>query len=529
MKYLQSLPIAARLALLIVLAALGSLSLSLMSAVDLRGTLMSEREDTVKSLVENAYTLAEYYGKLESSGTMTKEEAQKAAHDAIGALRYGDSGYIFVYDSNSVCIVTGPKPEREGKEFSQDKDAKGNLYINELVKAGGQPGGGYYQYWFPKPNESDASPKKSYVKRYQPWDWNIGTGLYVDDVQSTFYTQLRDMLLFQTLPILLLTIGVGMVLSRSIRRPISTVTHALRSGDLTTRLDEGRGRTELDHLAQALNGTLNDVSRVVDEVVVVSDDLQKASQELASIGENIGETANQSKIQAEDGNEAADELARSIDSLAAGSQEMSMSIAEIATNANDATKIATNAVSVATRTSETIHHLGDSSGEIGDVVKVITSIADQTRLLALNATIEAARAGESGKGFAVVATEVKDLAQETAEASESIVQRVDSLLTDTTQAMEAIRGIGEIITSINDYQITIAGAVEEQTATTNEMARVVAMSAQGGRQFATTMGEIAAGAERTQEGIDQIRTAATDLVNTSTRLQRTVSVFHHRD
>ncbi|MDQ1295587.1 MAG: Methyl-accepting chemotaxis sensory transducer with Cache sensor [Actinomycetota bacterium] len=525
MKRLQSLPISARLAILIVLAAVGSLILSLMSALELRGSLMSEREAMIKSLVDSSYGVAEYYGKLESAGTLTKAEAQKAAHSAISAMRYDTTGYTFVYDSNGICIVMPATPEREGKNFSQDKDAKGNFYIMDLVKAAAVPEGGYSDYWFPKPKEKDASPKKSFVKRYQPWDWNIGTGLYIDDVQSTFYTQLRNMLLFQTLPILLLIIAAGLVISRSISRPIASVTQALRSGNLTTRLDEGHGRTELDHLAQALNGTLNDVAQVVSDVVVVSDSLQSASQELATVGETIAQVAGRSRAQATEGNHAAEELASSIESLAAGSQEMSMSISEIAANAHDATKIATNAVTVATNTSKTIHRLGDSSGEIGEVVKVITNIADQTRLLALNATIEAARAGESGKGFAVVATEVKDLAQETAKASESIVEQVGSLLEDTSQAMEAIKGIADIISNINDYQITIAGAVEEQTATTNEMARVVASSAQGGRQFAETMVEIASGAEQTQKGIDQIREAAADLVNTSTRLQRTISVF----
>ncbi len=158
---------------------------------------------------------------------------------------------------------------------------------------------------------------------------------------------------------------------------------------------------------------------------------------------------------------------------------MSASIREIAQNANEAARVAAGAVTEAEATNQTIARLGESSKEIGDVVKVISAIAGQTNLLALNATIEAARAGEAGKGFAVVADEVKELARETARATEDIARRVEAIQADTGGAVAAIGRIGEVIGQINDYQLTIASAVEEQTATTNEMSRSVAEAAAG--------------------------------------------------
>jgi methyl-accepting chemotaxis protein len=139
----------------------------------------------------------------------------------------------------------------------------------------------------------------------------------------------------------------------------------------------------------------------------------------------------------------------------------------------------TSAVKLAEQTNHTVTKLGDSSTEIGQVIEVITSIAQQTNLLALNATIEAARAGEAGKGFAVVANEVKELAKETAKATEDISRKIEGIQTDTKGAVEAIASIMSVIAEVNNISSTIATAVEEQNATTNEMARNLSEAARG--------------------------------------------------
>jgi methyl-accepting chemotaxis protein len=158
---------------------------------------------------------------------------------------------------------------------------------------------------------------------------------------------------------------------------------------------------------------------------------------------------------------------------------------------------------------------------------VITSIAEQTNLLALNATIEAARAGEAGKGFAVVATEVKELAQETARATEDIARRVQAIQGDTAGAVEAIAEISTIIGRINDYQLTIASAVEEQSATTNEMNRNVAEAATGAEEIAQNITGVASAAEVTTEGVAQSQQAVGELARMSSELQSAVSRFRY--
>ena len=184
--------------------------------------------------------------------------------------------------------------------------------------------------------------------------------------------------------------------------------------------------------------------------------------------------------------------------------------------------MATQAVKVASDTNKTVAKLGESSIEIGKVIKVITSIAQQTNLLALNATIEAARAGEAGKGFAVVANEVKELAKQTATATEDISGKIEAIQNDTKAAVAAIDQIGRIINQINDIQNTIATAVEEQTATTNEIARNASEAAKGSTEISKNITNVSEAAKNTTQGANNTLTAATELAKLAAELKRVV-------
>ncbi|MEI4271555.1 methyl-accepting chemotaxis protein [Klenkia sp. LSe6-5] len=325
----------------------------------------------------------------------------------------------------------------------------------------------------------------------------------------------------------LLGSALAWVVVRGIRRSVQAVQsslQALERGDLTVRA-EVTSQDELGRMATALGAAQDQLRALMSSVVGSADAVAASSEELSASAAQIAASAEQTSAQSGAVSGSADEVSRSVATVAAGAEQMSASIREIAQNANEAARVAAEAVTEAEATNATITKLGASSKEIGDVIKVITSIAEQTNLLALNATIEAARAGEAGKGFAVVANEVKELAQETARATEDIARRVEAIQADTGGAVAAIGRIGEVIGQINDYQLTIASAVEEQTATTNEMSRSVAEAAGGTTEIAATITGVSSAAGSTTQALGQTRVAVDELARMAGDLRTTVGSF----
>jgi len=250
-----------------------------------------------------------------------------------------------------------------------------------------------------------------------------------------------------------------------------------------------------------------------------------AAEELNSVSQQMSASAEETATQADVVSKAAEQVSGSVTTVATSSEEMSASIKEIARSAAEAARVAMAAVESAEATNGTVQKLGGSGAEIGKVVKVITSIAAQTKLLAINATIEAARAGDAGKGFAVVANEVKELAKETAKATEEIGQRIEAIQVDTRDAVQAIAQIGTVIKQINEHQSTIASAVEEQSATTNEIDRNVSGAAGGSAEIARNISGVAEAARHTSQGTADTQRAAAELTRMASDLQRMISRF----
>lgn len=307
---------------------------------------------------------------------------------------------------------------------------------------------------------------------------------------------------------------------------IGEVMLALAQGNLSKQITE-KNAGEFQQLSDRVNQMIANLTASIKQMAEVATAVSSASEELTAVSKEMTENANQTAEQATSASASAEQVSTNAASVSIAVEQMNASIKEIAKNAALGAKVATQAVKTADSTNATITKLGQSSVEIGKVIKVITSIAQQTNLLALNATIEAARAGEAGRGFAVVATEVKELAKQTAKATEDISQRIEAIQADTNSAVSAISQITGIINQINDLQNTIASAVEEQTATTNEISRNVAEAAKGSSDIAKNIGIVAVNAQSTTIGANNTSEAASELSRMAVELQKVVGNFQY--
>jgi methyl-accepting chemotaxis protein len=340
----------------------------------------------------------------------------------------------------------------------------------------------------------------------------------------------------QTFGIMVLLIAVvcggavsAVVIERYIASPLRQLSRRLKDiaegeGDLTKRL-EPTSDDELGETSRSFNLFMDKMQRTMRQIAANTHQLAGASETLSATSQQITASSGETSAQASVVSQAAQQVSQNLQTVATGGAEMDATIQSIVTNAHEAASVSANAVQTAQAANANVAILGASSAEIGEVIKVITSIAQQTNLLALNATIEAARAGEAGKGFAVVANEVKELAKQTAKATEDISRKITAIQTAAQGAVESIGTISSVITQINDISSSIATAVEEQSATTNEMTRNVKDAARGSGDITGRITAMAQAAESTSQGASDTQKAAQELVQMSAQLRSLVGQF----
>ncbi len=326
---------------------------------------------------------------------------------------------------------------------------------------------------------------------------------------------------------LLIGVFLAIYLARRIVAPVTEVRRvleALAKGDLTQR-PAIKGQDEVAAMAAALARTLDGLNRTVGGISGNAQGLAGASEELTAVSKQLSDSATTVSNQAGTAAAAANQVSHSANTVSVGVEEMGSSVAEIAQNAGQAATVAKEGVDAATEADAAMTRLGRSSDEIGNIIKVINAIAEQTNLLALNATIEAARAGEAGRGFAVVASEVKNLANQTAEATSDVAQRITAIQTDSRAASAALTRIRAIVVKINDFQQSIASAVEEQSATTRELGGNIGQVAKGSTEIAQSIERVATAAQQSSTGAGETLKSAQELARLAEELRQAVAGF----
>ena len=417
------LTISSRLALLVgaaVLLMLGGFAAQLLT---IRNTMLEDRRIGVRNEVQSAVSIARAFVAEVAAGRLSEAEAQQRARMALRSIRFGEGDYFYVYQYDGVNVVHGLKPDREGKNFIDQVDSNG-VRFNANVIAAAQAGGGFTEFMFPRAGQDTPSPKLAYAAPVPEWQWAVGSGVYIDDVDAQFRARVLNVL--EMAAAILVLLGVSSWwLARGLVKPVRALTGAmtrLAGGDTsaevpaTGRADEvgemaravsvfKDGMIEADRLrheqeqqkASAAAGQKAALIRMADDfsasVGGIINTVASTATQMQDAAQSMSATAEEASRQAGAVAGAATRATSNVQTVAAAAEELSASISEIGRQVAQSSAIAVKAVDQAKRTNETVNSLAQSAQTIGEVVGLIQQIASQTNLLALNATIEAARAG----------------------------------------------------------------------------------------------------------------------------------------
>lgn len=328
---------------------------------------------------------------------------------------------------------------------------------------------------------------------------------------------------------LLVSIWIAWLIAHSITKQLDKTIFTLKDisqgkGDLTKRLLVD-SRDEIGEMALWLNAFLDKLEQMIANVSTTVVSLIDSANLISEVSKSLKSDAEDVSTRSNLVAGASEQITATMNTVASAVEEMSSCVHDIAIHSQEAANMSRSAQDKAFHTNTDMAELGTRSQEIGQIVDVINSIAEQTNLLALNATIEAARAGEAGRGFSVVANEVKELAAETSRATQDIAKKISVIQQMTSNAVRAINNITESVDSLSNFSTTIAGAVEEQSATTSEITRTLSDITLGTKDISKNIAEVASSADRTLASVTLANDATLKLNQISSTLNSIVTQF----
>lgn len=515
--------------------------------------MRSSYDKQIKAQVDNVISLCQSIYNRYEKGEYTLDEAKKLAADQIRDLRYGNNGYFWVdtYDGTNVVLLGN---DTEGTNRMDAVDTNGFAYMQAIINAGKQEGGGFTDYVFPREGETESSPKRAYSKAFEPFGWVLGTGNYTDDIDddvldvknefSSYESNSRMAIIGIAVVMEVILISVLTLITISIVKPLKkSLAHIeeIAQGDFSKEFEQDllKRKDDFGQLADSLEKMRSEMNELIGEV-------KSEALEITGMVQEIDTSLQALDDQIENVSATTEELAAGMEETAASSEEINAmsheiesaakSIAERSQDgANEADEIRERAVKIKKDTDEndrrtrSIHEeINESLTKALDDIKVvdqinvlaksIMDITGQTNLLALNASIEAARAGEAGKGFAVVADEIRVLAEQ----SKAAVAHIQEVTVNVTAAVENLANDAERLLEFvgNDVVESLGGFAEMANSYNSDAANVDSLVT----DFSASSEQLLASINGVMDAISDVSKTATEGATGTTDIAEKVGI-----